>query len=114
MHFMLLVHTNMEVFANYTEAEQEEITGRHREAAQEMARRGALVDANRLYGAASARLVRGGAGGPVVSDGPFAETKEQLGGYYVVQCASEQEAIELAALIPTVDYGVIEVRRVYD
>ena len=58
----------------------------------------------------SATTVRVREGKTLTTDGPFAETKEQLGGYYVVQCENLDEAIEAASKIPSVGYGSIEVR----
>lgn len=59
---------------------------------------------------ATASSVRVKAGKPVVTDGPFAETKEVLGGYYLLDCANLDEALAWAARIPTARYGTIEVR----
>ena len=50
----------------------------------------------------------------MASDGPFAETKEQIGGYYLVECANLDEAIEVAAKIPAARHGSIEVRPVWE
>lgn len=80
----------------------------------EIRRRGALVDSAPLADATSAITVRAPGGKRAVTDGPFAETKEWLGGYYVVDCPSRDEAIDLAALCPAASYGSIEVRPVID
>ena len=56
----------------------------------------------------------GGEGRPPVTDGPFAETKEQLGGFYLVECANLDEAIDWAAKIPNVANGTVEIRPVWD
>ena len=53
-------------------------------------------------------------GKPVITDGPFAETKEQLGGYYVFDCKNLDEALEWAARIPSARYGTVEVRPVME
>ena len=50
----------------------------------------------------------------LTSDGPFAETKEQMGGFYVVDCKDLDEAIEVASKIPAADHGTIEVRPIWD
>lgn len=114
MQFILIIHTDSEKWASYDEETRITITARHREAAVQMAGEGKLLDAHRLYGAELSRVVSGKGGELLVRDGPFAETKEQIGGYYVVQCASMDEACELAALIPTGEHGVVEVRRLYE
>ncbi|HEU4449490.1 MAG TPA: YciI family protein [Gaiellaceae bacterium] len=74
--------------------------------------RGALVGSHELEPAATATSVRVRDGETLVTDGPFAETKEQLGGYYVVEAESLDEAIEWAARIPSARHGTIEIRPV--
>ncbi|OFZ87890.1 MAG: hypothetical protein A3I62_02370 [Betaproteobacteria bacterium RIFCSPLOWO2_02_FULL_62_79] len=67
----------------------------------------------KLQSTASATSVRGKNGKPVITDGPFTETKEQLGGYHLVECRDLNEALSLAARIPTIRVGgTIEVRPV--
>jgi hypothetical protein len=74
---------------------------------------GAFVAGDPLQSVATATVVRApGAGSPVTTDGPFAESKEQLGGYYVLECKNLDEAVELAAKIPTAWHGAVEVRPV--
>jgi hypothetical protein len=79
----------------------------------ELAESGAWVGGEELQPTATATSVRlqGGVWGDVLTtDGPFAETKEQLGGFYVVECGDLDEAIELAARVPSAPFGTIEVR----
>jgi hypothetical protein len=65
----------------------------------------------KLQPTATATTVRGRSGKPVVTDGPYAETKEQLGGYHLVDCKDLDEAISIAERIPTIPYGgAVEVR----
>jgi len=71
---------------------------------------GKLVAGDALQGVETATTVSVRNGKTETSDGPFAETKEQLGGYYLLDCKDLEEAIEYAAMIPTADYGGIEVR----
>jgi hypothetical protein len=69
-----------------------------------------------LYPTASAATVRvpdGKGGDPIVSDGPYAETKEALTGYFLLECASLDEAIAIAAKFPAAWYGTVEVRQVH-
>ena len=70
----------------------------------------AYVDGSRLAPAASATTVRVRDGRNVITDGPFAETKEWLGGYYVVEAASLDDALHIAADCPGAKYGSIEIR----
>jgi hypothetical protein len=74
---------------------------------------GALLGGNELAPPTSATRVQVVDGETIVTDGPYAETKEQLGGYYLLECASIDEAVELAAKIPGAAHGGIEVRPVY-
>lgn len=80
----------------------------------EMERRGVMIDRKRLRPASSATTVRVRNGQLVIADGPFAETKEQIAGYYLVDCRDLDEAIELAALIPAAEYSMVEVRPVWE
>jgi hypothetical protein len=76
--------------------------------------RGLYVAAEALHPTTTATTVRVRDGKTVTTDGPFAETKEQLGGYYVVNCTDLDEAIALAAKIPSAKWGSIEVRPIMD
>ena len=75
---------------------------------------GNYVGGNRLLPAATATTVRVRDGKVAVTDGPFAETKEQLGGYYVIEAADRDEAIRVAAKIPGAWIGCVEVRPIAD
>ena len=72
--------------------------------------RGVLRGGAELQPTSTATSVRVRSGEVLLTDGPFAETKEQLAGYYVVECASLDEAIEVAAAIPGVRVGAVEIR----
>ncbi|MBL8155945.1 MAG: YciI family protein [Anaerolineae bacterium] len=76
--------------------------------------RGAFVSAEALHPTNAATTVRVRDGKRVTTDGPFAETKEQLGGFYIVNCKDLDEAIELASHIPGAASGSIEIRPVVD
>jgi hypothetical protein len=78
--------------------------------AEDMGRRGMMIDGAELRPTAAATTVRVRDGRTLVTDGPFAETKEQLGGYFVVECDSIDDAIEAAGQLPTARHGCIEVR----
>ena len=77
---------------------------------KEMDERGVRLHGSRLRPAAEATTVRVRDGRPTVSDGPFAETKEQMGGYDLIECADLDEAIEVAAKHPVARFWSIEVR----
>ncbi len=80
--------------------------------ADECRRRGALVAGDPLTNEGAATTVSVRDGRTLVTDGPFAETREHLGGYYVLDCRDLDEALELAALCPMAAQGAIEVRPV--
>jgi len=75
---------------------------------------GHFIAANRLLPAASATTLRVRDGEVLVNDGPFAETKEQFGGYYLIEAADLDEAIEVAAQIPGAKRGCVELRQIAD
>ena len=81
---------------------------------EEMGKRGVLLGGERLRPTTDATTVRVRDGETVTSDGPFAETKEQVGGYYMVDCKDLDEAIEVAAKIPGARFGSIEVRPIWE
>jgi len=76
--------------------------------------KGHFVGANRLKPSSTATTVRVRDGKTVVTDGPFAETKEQIGGYYLIDAKNLDEAIQIAARIPAARYGSVEVRPIAD
>jgi hypothetical protein len=81
---------------------------------EEMGKRGVLVGGNRLRPSTDATTVQVRNGEVLTSDGPFAETKEQIGGYYLVECKDLDEAIEVASKIPGARHGSIEVRPIWE
>ena len=78
----------------------------------ELRKKGLLLSAEPLFGGESARTVRVRNGRVTVTDGPFAETKEQLAGFYLIDAANHDEALSIAATIPPAREGSIEVRPV--
>ncbi|AXB48361.1 YciI family protein [Amycolatopsis albispora] len=80
----------------------------------EMTRRGVLLDGELLHPAEDATTLRVRDGRVLLSDGPFAETKEQIGGYNLIECASLDEAVEVASRHPVARTGLVEVRPVLD
>ena len=97
--------------------EMAEVMAGHRVVMEETARLGILQGAEPLQPTMTATTVRHQGGKPLVTDGPFAETKEQLGGYYIIDCKDLDEAIAWAAKIPTRcrgAQGCIEIRPIQD
>jgi hypothetical protein len=79
-----------------------------------MQKAGVMLAGDALHPTSAATTVRVRNSETVATDGPFAETREQLGGYYLVDCADLDEAIEWAARMPNADRGSIEIRPVID
>jgi hypothetical protein len=113
MRYMLLVYTKETEMASRTQEEKDIVIAGHAAVLQETSRRGILRAADPLKPTSSATTVRTHDGKPLISDGPFAETKEQLAGYYILDCKDLDEAISWAAKIPTAckgGEGCIEIR----
>jgi hypothetical protein len=108
MRYMLLICRDQSITLD---EDQRADMGRSTEAwINEMDGRGVRVLGNRLRPADDATTVRMRGGETLVADGPFAETKEQIAGFDVIDCANLDEAIEVAAKHPVARYGTIEVR----
>jgi hypothetical protein len=112
MQYLLLIHGDPEHWAGLPEEEQNAMLQEFGEFTGDLRESGAYVGGNRLEPGPTASTVRVRDGETIVSDGPFAETKEQLGGYYLIESESIDEALEWAARIPVARYGSIEVRPV--
>ena len=111
MKFLLLLYGDEAAEQAMTPQERRAIVDRHIEFARMLRERGVLVASEALSPGAEAAVVRRGGR---VSDGPFAETKEQLGGFYVLDCGSRDEAVGYARLAPDSPGLVVEVRPIAD
>jgi hypothetical protein len=111
MRFLFLIHGDREAEAALSPDERRAIVGEHIAYASMLRERGVHVLGEALSGEAA--VVRPGEK-PFVTDGPFAETKEGVGGFYVVDCASREEAIELAAGVPQSPGVAVEVLSIVD
>ena len=109
MQYMLLVYDDPSEW-NVAEAEMPAIYEEYAAVSRDKATKHSA----QLHPAETAKTVRVKAGETLVTDGPFAETKEALGGFYLIEADSLDEAIEWAARIPSARYGTIEVRPVID
>ena len=108
MRYVLLVCDDESVELTSTEVEARYAA--YTRCQVEMEARGVFVDRERLRPTSASTTVRERSGGLVIADGPFAETKEQIAGYDVIECADLDEAIEVASKHPTAWMGTIEVR----
>ena len=105
MQYLLLIHDD-------ETADNGDLMPEYMSYTQALAASGALVGANQLQPTDTATTVRVRNGETLVTDGPFIETKEALGGYYLVEAETLDEALEWAAKIPSARFGHIEVRPV--
>jgi hypothetical protein len=114
MRYMLLIYDDPDVWASMSEEETNAIYGEYWAYSEELGKSGAMVAGDALQATATATTVRVRDGQALNTDGPFAETKEQLGGYYVVEAPDLDEALAWAAKIPSARFGSIEVRPLAD
>jgi hypothetical protein len=117
MKYLILIHQNRnarEQFASFPAEVQAAGLAAYQKLNADLVASGEYVSAEALDSDSTATVVRGGQGSYVQTDGPFAETKEMLAGFYLVDVASRERAIEIAQLIPEVQAGAagIEVRPV--
>lgn len=114
MKYLLLVYIDAERLAELPPAEFDAHMKGCLQHADELAAGGTLLGFNQLQEPATARSVRVREGRSIVTDGPFAETKEVLAGYNLVEAGSMEEAVRIAHEFPWVRYGCLEVRPVAD
>jgi len=110
MMYMLMIMTDESSESALSPAAVGEIVAQHEAFGRELRAAGKFVDAHRLHFSREALTIRLQQGKAVVHDGPFAETKEILGGFYLIDVDSREEAIEWAKKLPLRDVGAIEVR----
>jgi hypothetical protein len=110
MQYMLLIYGEPGRWESLAEDERKAVYARYEAFADELRASNALVDGAELQSVESATSVRVRDGETQVTDGPFAETKETLGGYFLIEAESLDEAIEWAAKLPGAAHGVVEVR----
>jgi hypothetical protein len=107
---MLLIYDDEKVWATRPDDVREETTREYFALSDELNQAGAFISASALEPTESATTISVRDGDRLTTDGPFAETKEQLGGYYLIEAPSLDEALEWAAKIPAARTGRIEVR----
>jgi hypothetical protein len=112
MRYLLLLYGDEEAERALPAEERRAIVEQHIAFAGRLREAGALVTGEALVGSAEAKVMRREGERPVVTDGPFAETKEQLGGFYVLECANVEEALSWAEQVPKSPGLVAEVRPV--
>lgn len=111
MKYMLLVYSDENALS--PEAEQE-CYEKATAVADELRQSGRLIAADPLHPTTTATSIRVREGRTLVTDGPFAETREQLGGYFLIEAENLDEALGIAARLPMVHFGTIEVRPIFE
>jgi hypothetical protein len=107
MKYMLLVYYNEQAM---TDAERDRCYVESAQLTRELHAEGKYIDASPLQLIATSTSVRVRNGKKMVTDGPFAETHEQLGGYYIIEAKDLDEALDVAARVPVATLGTIEIR----
>jgi hypothetical protein len=111
MKYMLLVYLDEEVMSD---DEREHCYIESAQLARDLSSTGKYLDASPLHPVATATSVRVRDGKRLVTDGPFAETREQLGGFYLIEAEDLDEAMAIAARVPPAKFGTIEIRPVME
>ncbi len=112
MQYVCLIYGDETLAGQMTPEEGQAFMGEYFAFTESIRESGNFVDGNALQDTGTATTVRVRNGETLVTDGPFAETKEQLGGYYLIEAKDADEAFAIAARIPSAQHGSIEVRPV--
>lgn len=110
MKYLLLIYDREQDWQNMSEADQGAIYAEYMKFSQDIKDSGNYLNGAQLHPVDSATSVRVRDGEQLVTDGPFAETHEQLGGFYLIEAKDLDEATALAARIPSARFGTVEVR----
>ncbi len=114
MKFMLIVHHNEDALKNMDKETQSQLLSDSIELTHQLHATGQYVHASPLHPAATAVIVRVREGKPLVTDGPFIETREQIAGYFLITANDFNEAIGIAGRVPGARIGTVEVRLVQE
>ena len=112
MQYMCLIYDDEKIWQGRSEEDRNAVFGEYGAFTQSIQDSGNMVAGDALQPTSTATTVRVRDGETLMTDGPFAETKEQLGGYYLINAKDADEALAIAARIPSAKYGSIEVRPV--
>ena len=113
MQYLLMIYSKEGVWDKMSPTEQEQGLAAYKAFSEALKKSGALVGSNRLRPSSTATTVRVTNGKSQVLDGPYAETREQLGGYYLVDVVDLDAALAWAARCPGASHGIVEVRPVW-
>ncbi|HYU05119.1 MAG TPA: YciI family protein [Jatrophihabitantaceae bacterium] len=112
MKYLLMIYNNPATYEAWSEDQRDELFTTVDVIMKELTESGELIGGQGLADASTAKTVRVRNGVPATTDGPFAEAKEQLGGYLIVECETEERAVEIAASWPDAKYFAMEVRAI--
>jgi hypothetical protein len=110
MKFLLIVHHDEEAFESIEKEQRQRMLDESIVLTHQLHAAGQYVHASPLYPAATAVMVRVHEGTPLVTDGPFIETREQIAGYFLINVRNLNEAVSIAASVPGARIGTVEVR----
>ena len=110
MKYMLLIYHGEQAWNEISESERQQIYGEYRKLREELLASGQFVTGSQLQSVTTATSIRVRDGKEFVTDGPFAETHEQLAGYFLIEARNLDEASAIAARIPSARTGTVEVR----
>lgn len=110
MQYLLLIYDTEANWNAIAEPERQKMYSEYGQLTEDLKKNGKYIGGNQLQPTSTAATVRVRGGKNAVTDGPFAETKEQLGGYYMVEAKDRNEALAIAARIPSARLGCVEVR----
>jgi len=110
MKYMLLIYHDEKRWNEIAESERQQMYGEYRKLREELQSRGQFVDGSQLAPTTTATSIRVRDNKQLVTDGPFAETHEHLGGYFLIEAKNLDEATAIAARIPSARTGTVEVR----
>jgi hypothetical protein len=113
MQYLLLLYANEAGWSNLSQAEQEQGMAAYRAYGEALRKAGVYKGSNRLQPNSTATTVRLADGKSQVLDGPYVETKEQLGGYYLIEVPDLDAALSWAARCPGASHGTVEVRPIW-
>jgi hypothetical protein len=113
VQYLALIYADENAWASFSDDQRESAYELYRAFGREAEAAGVLVDGSELGPTRDATTVRVRNDETLVTDGPYGEVKEALGGFYVLECASIDDAVEWAARIPGAEHGAVEVRPVY-
>jgi hypothetical protein len=113
MQYLLTLYTDEAGWGQLTPEQQQKGTAAYMAYSEALRSAGALVNSNRLKPSSTATTLRTTNGKTQVLDGPFAESKEQLAGYYLIEAADLDAAMQWAGRCPAVQHGVVEVRAIW-